>query len=84
MPRLRIWEAEGDAEMKIEIAEWFKYGILALGLAATWGALGNRVDALEQRVAPIPQMHTDIEVVKAAVLDIRDDLRALKTHRRDR
>lgn len=64
--------------MKMEIADWFKYGILALGLAATWGALGTRVNALERAVEPINQMHTDIEVVKAAVLDIRDDIRAAR------
>jgi hypothetical protein len=64
--------------MKMEIADWFKYSILALGLAATWGALGSRVVALEKAVEPINQMHTDIEVVKAAVLDIRDDIRAVR------
>lgn len=69
--------------MKIEISEWLKLGLLALGLAATWGALGTRVSALERSVEPIPQMHTDIEVVKAAVLDIRDDIRAARRHRRE-
>lgn len=64
--------------MKIEISDWLKLGLLALGLAMTWGALGTRVNALEKAVEPIPQMYTDIEVVKAAVLDIRDDIRAAR------
>ena len=51
---------------------------LIVGLSVRWGSLPAKVAALEEQVKPIPQMHTEIEVVKAAILDIKEGFKELR------
>lgn len=55
--------------------------IVLVSMAMNWGAVSNRLSALEKAVEPVPAMHTDIEIVKAALIDIRDDLKAFRRNR---
>lgn len=68
--------------MKLEAKDFLTLLAVVLGVAVTWGTTQARLDAHEEAIKPLPQMRTDIEVVKAAVLDMRDDLRALRRGRR--
>lgn len=64
--------------MKLEPKDWLKLIVLAVGIAVTYGALGQRVSALEKATEPIPQLQTDLAVIKAVVLDMQDDVKAMR------
>ena len=68
--------------MKLELSDYLKFGVWLLTAAFIYGSFTVRVAALEKAVEPLPQVRIDIEVVKAAVLDIRDDLKAQRRTRR--
>lgn len=68
----------------IEIKDLATAVLFLLGMAIQWGATQSRMAAFEKAVEPVPQLRIDVEVVKAAVLDIRDDLRSLNRNRRTR
>ena len=60
---------------KLEVAEVLKYGLIGLGFAMSWGTSQNRLNNLEKMTEPIAEMRTDIEVVKEAILQIRDAIK---------
>ena len=69
-------------KLGLEPKDWVTAIAVIASLALNWGVVSTRVGALEEAVKPIPQLHTDIEVVKAALVDIRDDLRQFSHARR--
>ena len=60
---------------KLEVAEVLKYSLIGLGFAMSWGTSQNRLNNLEKMTEPITEMRTDIEVVKEAILQIRDAIK---------
>lgn len=69
---------------KFEVKDYLTAIAVILGMAVHWGTFQQRMASVEKAILPVPQMHTDIEVVKAAVLDIRDDLRGMRRVERPR
>jgi hypothetical protein len=56
------------------------FGLLlgALTFWGAWVAMTARVNALEEKVKPVPVLVTEIEVVKAAVIDIKDGIKEMR------
>ncbi len=68
------WRA--NPEIAIEL-------VLVLGsILVGWGAFAERIHALEQAVAPVPQLQVDMATVKQAVLDIDQRLKDLAEERK--
>ena len=66
------------------IGEWLKIAGIVAAIGSGWLSLTLKVSALEEKTKPVPQMHTDIEVVKAAVIDIKDGIKEMRQEMRRR
>lgn len=63
---------------KLEIKDIVQIAIVCGAALITWGALTTKVSALEEKIKPVPQLIIDTELVKSAVVDIKDSLRDIQ------
>lgn len=65
-------------DIGLEPKDWLTILLLLVAVVTHWATFQARVSALEEAVKPVPQIRIDTEIVKQAILDIRDDLKDLK------
>lgn len=66
------------SSLGLEPKDWLTLLLVLVAVVSQWTMFQSRVSALEDAVKPVPQVVTDMAVVKNAILDIRDDLQTIK------
>lgn len=66
------------SSLRLEPKDWLTLLLILVAVVSQWTMFQSRVSALEDAVKPVPQVVTDMAVVKNAILDIRDDLQTIK------
>ena len=58
--------------IKIEMKTVLPYVVLIATIGMTWGMWSERLNAVEKKADSVAQMHQDIAIIKAKILDMDD------------
>ena len=58
--------------IKIDIKTVLPYVVLVATIGMTWGMWSERLNAVEKKADSVAQMHQDIAIIKAKILDMDD------------